>query len=132
MNGMNPYVGLEEFVTWESCGIQRGKLEVDKKTGEMKFTAVESSPNWAVAHLGKTVPSKKLFSPEIFTQDVLRMLDENVIKKHFLLPERADLEGIFDDEENEDDIDDHQRDSDFPDDEDSAGNYNYLESLMLH
>ena len=102
MNGMNPYVGLEEFVTWESCGIQRGKLEVDKKTGEMKFTAVESSPNWAVAHLGKTVPSKKLFSPEIFTQDVLRMLDENVIKKHFLLPERADLEGIFDDEENED------------------------------
>jgi len=102
MNGMNPYVGLEEFVSWEACGVQRGKLEVDKKTGEMKFTAVDSSPNWAVAHLGKTVPSKRLFTPEVFTEEVLRNLDENVIKKHFLLPDlvnEADIEGLFDDEE---------------------------------
>ena len=100
MNGMNPYVGLEEFVSWESCGIQRGKLEIDKKTGEMKFTAVESSPNWAIAHLGKTIPSKKLFTPEVFTMDVLKQLDENVIKKHFLLPDLFDeqLDGLLDDE----------------------------------
>lgn len=98
MNGMNPYVGLEEFVSWEACGIQRGKLEVDKKTGEMNFTAVESSPNWAIAHLGKTVPSKRLFTPEVFTEEVLRKLDENVIKKHFLLPDIFDeqLDNILD------------------------------------
>lgn len=100
MNGMNPYVGLEEFVSWEACGIQRGKLEVDKKTGEMTFTPVASSPNWAIAHLGKTVPSKRLFTAEVFTEEVLRKLDENVIKKYFLLPDLGtedDLNDIIDD-----------------------------------
>ena len=90
MNGMNPYVGLQDFVTWENCGIQRGKLEVDKKTGEMIFTPVESSPRWAVRHLGKTVPSSQLFSSEVFTDDVLKELDEKVIKPHFLLPDLFD------------------------------------------
>lgn len=90
MNGMNPYVGLQDFVNWENCGIQRGKLEVDKKTGEMIFTPVESSPRWAVRHLGKTVPSSQLFSPEVFTMDVLKELDEKVIKPHFLLPDLFD------------------------------------------
>lgn len=101
MNGMNPYVGLEEFVSWEACGIERGKLEVDKKTGEMKFTPVASSPNWAIAHLGKTVPSRRLFTAEVFTEEVLRKLDENVIKPYFLLPDlvsEADLEELFDGE----------------------------------
>jgi RecA/RadA recombinase len=90
MNGMNPYVGLQDFVNWENCGIQRGKLEVDKKTGEMIFTPVESSPRWAVRHLGKTVPSSQLFSSEVFTMNVLKELDEKVIKPHFLLPDLFD------------------------------------------
>jgi recombination protein RecA len=90
MNGMNPYVGLQDFVSWEKCGIQRGKLEVDKKTGEMIFTAVESSPRWAVRHLGKTIASTQLFTPEVFTDAVLKELDENVIKPHFLLPDLFD------------------------------------------
>jgi RecA/RadA recombinase len=105
MNGMNPYVGLQDFVSWESCGIQRGKLEVDKKTGEMTFTPIESSPRWAIRHLGKTIASTQLFTPEVFTEAVLRELDENVIKPHFLLPDLFDekeLESAFDDIEGED------------------------------
>lgn len=90
INGMNAYVGLQDFVSWETCGIQRGKLEVDKKTGELQFTANESSTRWAVAHLGKTVASSQLFSPEVFTEDVLRKLDEKVIKPHFMLPDLFD------------------------------------------
>lgn len=35
-------------------------------------------------------------------------------------------------EENEDGIDEHQRDSDFPDFEDSVGNCNSKESFELH
>jgi RecA/RadA recombinase len=93
MNGMNPYVGLQDFVSWENCGIQRGKLEVDKKTGEMIFTPVESSPRWAIRHLGKTIAGTQLFTPEVFTEDVLKELDEKVIKPHFLLPD------LFDDKE---------------------------------
>jgi len=90
MNGMNPFVGLQDFVNWETCGIQRGKLEVDKKTGEMIFTGVESSPRWAVRHLGKTIASTQLFSEDVFTEEVLRELDEKVIKPHFLLPDLFD------------------------------------------
>jgi len=96
MNGMNPYVGLQDFVSWENCGIQRGKLEVDKKTGEMEFIPNESSPRWAVRHLGKTVPSTQIFTSEVFTEDVLRQLDENVIQPHFKLPD------LFDESELED------------------------------
>ena len=96
MNGMNPYVGLQDFVSWETCGIQRGKLEVDKKTGEMTFQGNESSPRWAVRHLGKTVASTQLFSPEVFTEDVLKQLDEKVIGPHFKLPD------LFDEKEFED------------------------------
>lgn len=87
MNGMNPYVGLQDFVSWEICGIQRGKLEVDKKTGEMVFQGNESSPRWAVRHLGKTVPSTQIFTSEVFTPEVLKELDEKAIQPHFKLPD---------------------------------------------
>jgi hypothetical protein len=90
MNGMNPYVGLQDFTSWETCGIERGKLEVDKKTGEMEFTPNASSTRWAIKHLGKTVTSSQLFSGEIFTDEVLHMIDEKVIKPHFLLPDLFD------------------------------------------
>lgn len=93
MNGMNPYVGLQDFVSWETCGIQRGKLEVDKKTGQMEFIPNESSPRWAVRHLGKTVPSTQIFTSEVFTDEVLKQLDEKVIGPHFKLPD------LFDDKE---------------------------------
>ena len=96
-NGMNPYVGLQDFVSWESCGIERGKLEeIKNKDGvkELVFTPNASSTRWAVKHLGKTVTSSQLFTPEIFTQDVLQQLDEKVIKPHFLLPAMGTAEEI--------------------------------------
>ena len=96
-NGMNPYVGLQDFVTWEACGIERGKLEeVKNKEGkkELVFTANASSTRWAVKHLGKTVTSSQLFSGDIFTQEVLESLNEKVIKQHFLLPTMGTNEEI--------------------------------------
>lgn len=90
LNGMNPYVGLQDFVSWEACGIGRGKFEEVKNAKgekEMVFTPSESAQaRWAVKHLGKTITSSQLFTAEVFTEDVLRQLDENVIKKHFILP----------------------------------------------
>ena len=96
-NGMNPYVGLQDFVTWEACGIERGKLEEVKSkdgTKEMVFTANASSTRWAVKHLGKTVTSSQLFTAGIFTQEVLESLNEKVIRKHFLLPTMGTNEEI--------------------------------------
>jgi RecA/RadA recombinase len=97
-NGMNPYVGLQDFVSWEACGIERGKFEEVKENGEKKnvFVPNASSTRWAVEHLGKTVTSSQLFTPEVFTEDVLRRLDENVIKGHFVLPAMGSNEEITD------------------------------------
>lgn len=126
--GMNPYVGLEEFVNWDVCGIQRGKIEpaknykgnsqnffthreldVDKKTGEIKKNkdgtdkyieedlvfAQSETGRWCVKHLGKSVVASEFFNPEVFTMDVLKNLDEKVIKKHFQLPDHSDPEAIY-------------------------------------
>ncbi len=89
-NGMNPYVGLQDFISWDACGIGRGKLEeVKNAKGEKEMVFIPSeSPQarWAVKHLGKTITSSQLFTPEVFTESVLKQLDENVIIKHFVLP----------------------------------------------
>jgi len=90
LNGMNPYVGLQDFVSWEACGIGKGKFEEVKNESGVKETVFIPSESaqarWAVKHLGKTITSSQLFTPEVFTDEVLRQLDENVIKKHFILP----------------------------------------------
>jgi RecA/RadA recombinase len=89
-NGMNPYVGLQDFVSWEACGIERGKYEEVKGPDgkkELVFKPSASSTRWGVRHLGKTVPSTQLFTPEVFTEEVLKQLDEKVIKPHFQLPD---------------------------------------------
>lgn len=109
-NGMNPYVGLQDYVTWDSCGVERGKLEeVKGQDGkkEIKFTANASSTRWAVRHLGKTVTTSELFTAKVFTPEVLEQLDNKVIKSKFHLPELMDYEDIVNsiDIETEDDSD---------------------------
>ena len=107
-NGMNPYVGLQDFVSWEACGIERGKYEEVKGPDgkkELVFKPSATSTRWGVRHLGKTIASTQLFTPEVFTEEVLRQLDENVIKPHFKLPDVVKddfLDEIASDEEGED------------------------------
>lgn len=98
-NGMNPYVGLEEYVSWETCGIGRGKFEdaKDKDGNKIRvFKESASSTRWGIRHLDKTVTSSQLFTSEIFTKEVLEELDEKVIKKTFLLPDLVDNQDIVD------------------------------------
>ena len=109
-NGMNPYVGLQDYVTWDSCGVERGKLEEVKGPDgkkEIKFTANASSTRWAVKHLGKTVTTSELFTAKVFTPEVLEQVDNKVIKSKVHLPELMDYEDIVNsiDIETEDDSD---------------------------
>ncbi len=100
-HGMNPYVGLQDYVSWEACGIERGKFEEvkDPVTGrkENVFKPNASSTRWGVRHLGKTVASTELFTEKVFTREVLEQLDENVIKDKFRFPDLADHSDILDD-----------------------------------
>ncbi len=75
LNGLNPYTGLDAFCRPEyfnQIGIAQGKIEVDKKTGEMTF--IPGGNRWYVSHLDKTVTTKQLFNSDIFTPEVLQKM----------------------------------------------------------
>jgi RecA/RadA recombinase len=107
-NGMNPYVGLENYVSWETCGIERGKYEEVKNAEgkkEQVFKSSATSQRWGIRHLGKTVASTQLFTAEVFTKEVLEALNEKAIKPKFKFPDLTDhseLLGVFDDVEFDD------------------------------
>lgn len=107
-HGMNPYVGLENYISWKVCGIERGeyKEEIIEKpiyeadgvtpkifrgkpkverinTGNFVFSPDPKAKEFAVKHLGRTV--KNIFTSEVFTQEVLEKLDA-VIRPIFELP----------------------------------------------
>lgn len=112
--GMNPYVGLENYVTWESCGIGRGKLVeeiheelvwedeektipkmfrgkqkvIRTKTGNYIYEPDPKANVFAVKHLGRTVKGAQIFTSEVFTDEVLKQLDE-MIKPIFELPKAS-------------------------------------------
>lgn len=74
-SGMNPYTGLDAFCRpeyFDKIGIAQGKMEVDKKTGEMTF--IPGGNRWYVSHLSKSVTTKQLFTSEVFTQEVLEKM----------------------------------------------------------
>lgn len=74
-NGLNPYSGLDAFCrpeNYDKIGIAKGKEEVDKETGELIFKP--GGNRWYVKHLGKTVSSKQLLSPMVFTPQVLESM----------------------------------------------------------
>lgn len=74
-DGANPYKYLENWCTAENfntIGIAKGKLEVDKETGEEYFKP--GGNFWYVRHLGKSVPGKALHSARVFTPEVLQAM----------------------------------------------------------
>jgi RecA/RadA recombinase len=141
----NPFVGLEKFVSWENCGIIRGKAlnekdyeklsEKDKKgcfefkvTEEHDVTSTkdykklspeerltiyekddkkfiekiiekfalpkETARTLVCRHEGGEVPLSELYTERIFTNEVLKELDEKIIKPTFMLPSIESLEDL--------------------------------------
>lgn len=106
--GMNPYVGLEQFVNWENCGVGRGTKLTEKEFLKLKgeesalcskfevngetyyFLPKKLGKNYIVRHNGDEVPLREFFSPRLFTEEVLKELDERVIKPTFKFPETQD------------------------------------------
>jgi RecA/RadA recombinase len=124
--GMNPYVGLEQFLSWKNCGVQRGKLLTEKefqkyyKEDNPKYSEVleteisrtnedgtvekfyleakETARTIAVAHLFDVIKPQELFSSKVFTKEMLKQLDENFIQSMFKLPNVSTLGDIENDE----------------------------------
>lgn len=70
--GVNPYVGLEQFCTWDICGIAKGKIEKGEKIQSA------TARGWICKHLDYVVPNEKFFTAEVFTDEVLKQIDEYI------------------------------------------------------
>ena len=109
----NPYVGLESYINWENSGIMRGKIMTEKEYGklseleknlccERKDTdgntcyayPKETSKSIVVKHLGCELPAVELFTSKVLTDDVLKHLDETIIKPNFELPSNTGNDDI--------------------------------------
>ena len=93
-NGMNPYTGLDAFCRpeyFQQVGIAKGKMEVDKSTGEMIFTP--GGIRWYVDHLNKSVTTKQLFSAEVFTPAILEKLAP-IVNDYFRFKSLDEIEEV--------------------------------------
>lgn len=91
LKGMNPYVGLQDYVDYETCGIGKGKF-ID---GVYVEDTSENPKYYAIQHLNKHIKARELWSSEVFTDEVLHKLDEK-IKVIFEFPDpiKAQMEEI--------------------------------------
>lgn len=125
----NPYVGLEQFMTWDNSGVVRGSLLTEKDYNKLSDTEKkkiyifdhngetmycqpkDTARGIVVKHLGEQVSLIDFYSDRVFTPEFLKELNDNVIKPMFALPDQSafddvkDIEdaiGLSSDEENDD------------------------------
>jgi len=115
-SGVNPFKGLEYFCTPENfnkIGIAKVKKVVDKKAKTVEY--IEGGTKWYVKHLDKSFYEKQLYTPKIFTKEVLDAL-EPIIYKYFSYASQEEMEKIMNDVINEETF---ENDPDFDIDNDS-------------
>jgi RecA/RadA recombinase len=101
--GMNPYIGLEEYISWDNCGIERGRFitegqyeklneagkdecrqhiyQKDGKDVTVYFQPAATARKMAVAHLNDLVDLNELFTPKVITDEVLQKLEPIINQK---------------------------------------------------
>lgn len=111
--GMNPYIGLEEYISWDNCGIEKGRFITegqyeklteagkaecrqhiynrDGKEVTVYFQPSATARKLAVAHLNDLVELNELFTPRVITQDVLDRLEPIVNAKFCYGTDDVDL-----------------------------------------
>lgn len=109
--GLNPFVGLDEYISWDRCGIGRGKFISEKDWSKLseseqeKTYKVETSEEvkyFYPSDTGRNIccdngdmyPLGKLFTSQVFTKDRLKRLDE-YIQSEFKYPEGVQVNDLF-------------------------------------
>ena len=126
VHGMNQFVGLEDYISWDRCGIQRGKFITDKEfqklkdkeiseckeckdtNGEIKYFQPSDSGRNICCDDGTQYPFRSLFTKSVFSDERLHRLDE-LIKAEFSYPKcgAEEIEALLEpDSKDEDDLDD--------------------------
>lgn len=119
--GMNRYTGLEKYISWNNCGIGRGKMISEKEFQKLKpnekaeydinryswiektkngeeikhyFMPKETARSLVAKHLNREIKPVDLFTSDVITDDLLHELDDKVIKPLFMLPDITGLEEL--------------------------------------
>lgn len=122
--GMNPYVGLEGFISWDNCGIERGKLLTPKEWSKLStadqeackpytytesdqektlyFQASKTARNLCVQHLNTMVPLNQLFTPRIINDEVLQRLEPIISTEYGYNTEELNDESLIEVFDNDD------------------------------
>jgi hypothetical protein len=128
---MNPYIGLEEYISWDNCGIQRGRFITEGQFDKLKeaeraecrkhiyirdekevtvyFQPAETARKFAVAHLNDLVDLNQLFTSKVITQEVLQKLEPIVSARFKYGVDELDVEsldGVLGTNDDEDDNED--------------------------
>lgn len=126
--GMNPYVGLQDYISWDACGVGRGSVITEKEFSKLSesdqsqcrpfkendkdvyFQPKKSARNYINKWTGDKIPWREIFTEKVFTDKVIDELDENIIKPKFkyssisevLKDELEELEDSFEIEASDD------------------------------
>ena len=112
ISGCNPYVGLEEYISFERCGIQRGKFISEKdylkspnedyirceNNGVVQYFVPSETARGYCLDDGTTIPLNQIFTSKAFSKERLERLDE-YIKSEFKYAESGtNIEDVFEDD----------------------------------
>ena len=107
-HGMNPYIGLEQYVSWERCGVDRGIIyneaqlkekykgkaptnttgkpleyfEFEHDKNKFYFVRNQKSKSYGVMDSIQNIQLDTYYTPSLFTQGTLARIDE-VVKSEF-------------------------------------------------
>jgi len=111
--GMNKFIGLEEYISWDNCGVARGKFITetnfnklteddqsecrpmyDKSDKLVYFQPSATARKICVEHLKDTVELNQLFTDLVFTDEVLKKLELIVQEKFKYSVDELSLENL--------------------------------------
>lgn len=117
--GMNPYVGLQDYVSWERCGIDRGKFidakEYEKLKDKSEAYPVEGDPDKFFVYSkagrniccddGTAVPLNQFFTAKVFSPERLARLDTYLQSIFAYAKGETDALGMLDEDDTNADFD---------------------------
>lgn len=121
--GMNEFVGLQEYMSWDKCGVGRGKFITEKEYQKLSDSdkdkcrqhPMDSSVYFYPSDSGRYICTdfqlepiawREVCSSKVWTNNVIKRLDENVIKHLFSYSDintLGDIDEIINNAEKEED-----------------------------
>lgn len=110
--GLNPYVGLDEYYSWDRCGVGRGKFLTEKEAlkswsddykkvecadGEVKYFAPSETGRNICCDDGSVYQLKSLFSKDVWTKERLERID-SYIQSEFKYAPGTNIDDLFEED----------------------------------